>query len=44
MKSLTLIQDELSSTLGSVEQARLTELKAAFAEGTGRWFVAGQGR
>ena len=44
MKSLLCIQDELSTALSLLEQARLAELTDAFADRTRRWFVSGQGR
>ena len=44
MNSLILVQDEISRTLGTVEQGRLKELKDEFTDHTRRWFVSGQGR
>ena len=44
MKSLILVQEEISSTLNLVEECRLDELRDEFADRTRRWFVSGQGR
>lgn len=44
MKSLLCIQDQLSTALSLLEQARLAERTDAFADRTRRWFVSGQGR
>jgi 6-phospho-3-hexuloisomerase len=44
VNSLTLVQDEIASTLRLVDADRLVELVDAFADRTRRWFVSGQGR
>ena len=44
MKSLLLIQDEISSTLDLVDDCKLKKLREAFGDRGRRWFLSGQGR